>query len=31
MSQKSGTAKLPSERIVRDIRRATRKQFDVLP
>jgi len=27
MSQKSGLAKLPSERIVRDIRRATRKQY----
>ena len=27
MSQKSGPAKLPSERIVRDIRRATRKQY----
>jgi hypothetical protein len=27
MSQKSGTAKLSSERIVKDIRRATRKQY----
>ena len=27
MSQKSGPAKLSSERIVRDIRRATRKQY----
>src|SRR3954453_1963551 len=27
MSQKSETAKLSSERIVRDIRRATRKQY----
>jgi hypothetical protein len=28
MSQKSGTTKLPSERIVKDIRRATRKAGD---
>ncbi|TPV97997.1 MAG: hypothetical protein USCAAHI_02594 [Beijerinckiaceae bacterium] len=27
MSQKSGTAKLSSERIVKDIRRAMRKQY----
>ena len=27
MTQKSGTAKLSSERIVKDIRRATRKQY----
>src|SRR6202171_4284550 len=27
MSQKSGTSKLSSERIVKDIRRATRKQY----
>ena len=27
MSQKSGTAKLSSERVVRDVRRATRKQY----
>jgi transposase len=27
MSQKSGTPKLSSERIVKDIRRATRKQY----
>ena len=27
MSQKSGTAKMSSERIVKDIRRATRKQY----
>ena len=27
LSQKSGTAKLSSERIVKDIRRATRKQY----
>ena len=27
MSQKTGTAKLSSERIVKDIRRATRKQY----
>jgi transposase len=27
MSQKSGTTKLSSERIVKDIRRATRKQY----
>jgi transposase-like protein len=29
MSQKSGTPKLSSERIVKDIRRATRKQYSV--
>ena len=27
MSQKSGTPKMSSERIVKDIRRATRKQY----
>jgi len=27
MSQKSGSPKMPSERIVKDIRRATRKQY----